>query len=142
MLFFTSTRLKICSNQVCNSCKNSKDLVRILPRTPWNVAIYVSKQVLTYILSHFNTGCPQGTYGRKCAFNCGLFCLDGTCDPISGSCLQPQCAEGWSGPKCDVGKHYQQFNLSLAVYRKKYKVYILWFYIRWKLNLFLLIFWG
>lgn len=56
------------------------------------------------------SGCPKGTYGSRCAFNCGLFCLDGTCDPINGVCLQPQCAEGWSGPKCDIDTCLKDFD--------------------------------
>lgn len=52
------------------------------------------------ILFFLLLGCPKGTYGRNCMFNCT--CSENSvCNNKTGEC---RCHVGWIGSKCEHGK--------------------------------------
>ncbi|XP_076448234.1 uncharacterized protein LOC143284957 [Babylonia areolata] len=46
--------------------------------------------------------CIAGHWGPTCGQRCGQCGGDGSCDPLSGTCVSLRCLDGWTSTSCDV----------------------------------------
>ena len=59
-----------------------------------------------YFFYFFYIECSEGFYGVNCLQNCSRACrIPGNCDRITGYC-HGGCQRGWTGVRCEEGKHY------------------------------------